>query len=348
MEYSIIKLFEDFLKENKRDKRGIRGGLKLAPGTKRNYLYLRRHLVNFGMKTGFPLRVRTLGRDKKQINRERKYYHELYQKFTDYLFDELKHYDNYVGHNIKMLKTFFAWLTRQKGMHIGEFYKDFYVWKEELPVIVLSIEQLRFLIQNEKFDKSLPIHLRRTKDLFVFGCTTALRVSDLMTLKNENVEHQNNATYIRITSKKTRKQSKIKLPNYAKLIIDRNKQRGKRLFPLICANQFNSNIKKMAERAGWIEPVNKIRSRRGLPLQQIRSNAALKQYRFCDLLITHTMRRTAITSMLELGMEENSVRKISGHAPGSVEFYKYVKYNQERLDDQSDLVFEKLTQNVEI
>jgi intergrase/recombinase len=40
-----------------------------------------------------------------------------------------------------------------------------------------------------------------------------------------------------------------------------------------------------------------------------------KTYRFCDVASTHTMRRTAITTMLSLGMPEQIVRRISGHAP---------------------------------
>ena len=36
------------------------------------------------------------------------------------------------------------------------------------------------------------------------------------------------------------------------------------------------------------------------------------------------MRRTAITTLLLIGVDEISVRRISGHAPGSKEFYKYV------------------------
>lgn len=35
------------------------------------------------------------------------------------------------------------------------------------------------------------------------------------------------------------------------------------------------------------------------------------------------MRRSAITVMLGLGVPEQVVRKISGHAPGSKEFFKY-------------------------
>ena len=56
------------------------------------------------------------------------------------------------------------------------------------------------------------------------------------------------------------------------------------------------------------------------------------------------MRRTAITTLLNLGMPEHMVRKISGHAPGSKEFFKYVQYSQNFMDSEIDSVHLKLTE----
>jgi hypothetical protein len=57
------------------------------------------------------------------------------------------------------------------------------------------------------------------------------------------------------------------------------------------------------------------------------------------------MRRTAITTMLRLGMNEQAVRRISGHAPGSKEFYRYVAYSQTFLDSETDRLFDRLKAN---
>jgi hypothetical protein len=40
------------------------------------------------------------------------------------------------------------------------------------------------------------------------------------------------------------------------------------------------------------------------------------------------------------------VRRISGHSPGSKEFYKYVSYSQTYFDDQTKKMFEKLEKKV--
>jgi len=58
------------------------------------------------------------------------------------------------------------------------------------------------------------------------------------------------------------------------------------------------------------------------------------------------MRRTAITTMLSLGMNEQAVRKISGHAPGSKEFYRYVSYAQTLMDSETKSVHEKMAEKI--
>jgi len=56
------------------------------------------------------------------------------------------------------------------------------------------------------------------------------------------------------------------------------------------------------------------------------------------------MRRTAITTMLSLGVPEAVVRKISGHAPGSKEFYRYVQWAQSYQDAETEKMFHVLEQ----
>ena len=235
-------------------------------------------------------------------------------------------------------------MNQEQGIYTGEFYKSYYVWKEEIPIIVLEPEQLNFLIYNKEFNDSLTSTLQRAKDIFVLGCTVALRVSDLLELKKSNIERTENATYIRSISKKTGTFTKIKLPQYAVEILNRNKTRGNKVFKPIGSNNLNKYIKAIAEKAGWTQDYPKVRRIRGVPTVQYKAGTTRTNYRFCDLLSTHTMRRTAITTMLNLGVEEGNVRKISGHAPGSVEFYKYVKYSQEKVDTDLDLMHEKLSQ----
>jgi integrase len=54
------------------------------------------------------------------------------------------------------------------------------------------------------------------------------------------------------------------------------------------------------------------------------------------------MRRTAITTMLILGMPEHLVRKVSGHSHASSSFNRYVHYAQSYMDKEISKVHDKL------
>lgn len=345
-EYPLLPLVHEFISKNNRNKRTQAGGKRLTKGTKKNYERLRDHLVTFSTTKDFYLRVKSVHGSRRLFEQEKNYYKKFYIKFTDYLFDDCKLFDNYVGVIIKQLKTVLGWLNREKGLTIGEFYKDFYKWKEDIQIIALKPGQLNYLIQNSEFHNSLTKPLQRSKDIFVFGCTTGLRVGDIFNLKKTSIEVLGTSHYLRQQSKKTNTFTKIKLPPYAIEVLTRNKVRGPSLLPPLSIANFNTNVKKIIEKAGWDHLYPKTRNRRGVPVTIYKNHKRKVHYRFCDLVSSHTMRRTAITTLLNLGMDESDVRRISGHAPGSVEFYKYVKYSQEKLDISSDNIFKKLTEKV--
>src|SRR5688500_17871641 len=112
-----------------------------------------------------------------------KYWQKFYRDFSDYLLYEKQYFDNYTGSVFKCLKCFFRYLQQEKLLLIQECYERFYVRKEEIKVIALLPEQLCFLILDTEFESRLGCSLKRCKDLFVFGCTAALRYSDLKSLR---------------------------------------------------------------------------------------------------------------------------------------------------------------------
>ena len=73
-------------------------------------------------------------------------------------------------------------------------------------------------------------------------------------------------------------------------------------------------------------------------IQNLKKVTADKQDRFCDKMSSHMMRRTAITTLLILGMPEHLVRKISGHSHTSSSFNRYVHYAQAYIDREIDKV----------
>lgn len=88
--------------------------------------------------------------------------------------------------------------------------------------------------------------------------------------------------------------------------------------------------------------MTKTRNVRGEPQAIYRDKETKLNYRFCDLVSSHTMRRTAITTLLQMGMNEINVRIISGHKANSPSFYRYVSYADSFMDEEMDKMWAKL------
>lgn len=280
----------------------------------------------------------------RELHTERNYWKKFYRAFTDYLYNEIKCFDNYAGSNVKNIRVFFNYLNKDLGLGIGEFHKLFYVRRESTPVLTLLPEELNFLISNKEFEASLSPFLQKAKDVFVFGCTVALRVSDLVGLSMANLRQANGQYYLVVRSVKTATDTLIKLPGYAVAIISKYSKSGSpKLLPLFTESSLNDAIKALLAKAGFDYRVAKKRERRGKLIEILPAHGSANNcFRFCDLASTHLMRRTAITTMLSLGMPESIVKKISGHAPGSKDFYRYVNWAQAYMDSETDKAFEKL------
>lgn len=344
-ELPLLSLFNQFISDTRRGKRLKPNGQKIKPQTVENYQYTLKLLEEFSTTRNFELRFRpSYRRNKREMKTEERYWKKFHTQFSDFLYKEKKCFDNYVGSVFKNVRVFFNYVNKDKLLPIGEFHKKFYVYREEVPIVTLLPEQLQFLIANKEFEESLNIPLKKAKDLFVFGCTVALRFSDLLKIRQRDIVEVKGHYYLCVRSVKTETVTKVKLPGYAVDILTKaiKKRRSRRtVFPEISINQFNRNVRSLAELVGWTEIVGKTRKRNGSNLE-IKVSNETRSYRFCDLLSSHTMRRTAVTTMLMLGMPELLVRKISGHSANSKAFFRYVNFVESYLDSEIDKVHEKL------
>lgn len=340
--YPLVPLFKDFIKATESGKRLKKNGERIKKQSVANYRYVLTNLEKFVVQKDFDLRVCDGKKlTEREFITEKNYWKKFYKHFTIYLYRQGCH-DNYVGANIKVIRVFLTYLQQEKNIQLSEFKKLLYVRKEEVAILVLSPEQLKYLIHNDEFTDSLPPALRRIKDIFVFGCTTGLRYSDIFTLTNKNFEEKENRYYLKIRSQKTKTYSFIKLPDYAAKIYLKHKNRSakKPVFKTMSLFAFNKNLKTLGEQAGFIEYVNTSREQQG----KVTSRSTQTNVRFCDKMSSHMMRRTAITTLLILGMPEHLVRKISGHSATSSSFNRYVHYAQAYIDREIDKVHEQLSE----
>lgn len=337
---ALIPLFQQFIQDCRLGKRLKKNGEKITPGTISNYTYTLNNLEHFATDTGFDLRICEANKlNKRERISEKNYWKRFYTKFTTYLYGK-GCYDNYVGANIKHLRAFFNYLNRDKDFNTGNFHNLFYVRKEEIDILVLSPDRLRFLIHDVGFHQSLSSSGKKIKDAFVFGCTTGLRYSDLFRLTNKNFERQLGNWYLKLRSKKTKTHTLIKLPDYAVKIykLYKPKSNNQPIFGSLSLFVFNRSLKLLGEKAGFTEPINVTRERLGQAKKKVNG----KQLRFCDKMSSHMMRRTAITTHLILGMPEHLVRNLSGHSKTSTSFNRYVYYAQPYIDTEIEKVHMKL------
>lgn len=340
----FFELYQKLIKDTSRGIRVKKDGMRIRTSTIDNYTYIYKLMQDFVTDTHFEIRVYiATNLTTKEKEQAKKYYKKFFSAFTDYLYHTRDFFDNYVGLVIKGLRTFYNYLNTELSITVGDYHKHFYVFHEEVDIVVLSPEQLNYLIYDQDLNARLPEHLIKVKDIFIFGCTVALRFSDLMKLKPDHLQFYNNAHYLRVSSTKTNTSTTIKLPDYAVNLLMRYHKKQKTLLPSHSNAWLNKCLKELAKHLDFKEPLIKYRTKRGVKFPVYKNKAKKQHYTLADHITTHTMRRTAITTMLRLGMPDQVVRKISGHAANSKEFFRYVEFAQSYVDEHTDLVFEKIS-----
>lgn len=340
------ELFNTLIKDTTKGRRVQKSGKRIRSSTIDNYIFTQKLLNEYVEQTKNELRIYLINNlTTKEKEQAKKYYKKFFSDFTDFLYFKKDFYDNYVGLVVKGVRTFFNYLTAEHNLNIGEYHKLFYVPTEEIPIVVLSPEQLNYLISDIELETKLPESLKVIKDVFVFGCTVALRFSDLMDLKSDNLLFYNDTYHLKVTSLKTSTNTTIKLPKYAVEILKKHNKKQKTLIPTFSKSYLNKSFKKLASYLEFKEILIKERTKRGVKYPIYKNKAKRQHYTLADHITTHTMRRTAITNMLRLGMPEQAVRKISGHSANSKEFFRYIELAQLFIDEHTDKVFEKITQS---
>lgn len=341
----FFHFYEKFIRDSRNGRRLQPNGKRISAGTVCNYEFSMLLVKQFCKSKSFELRLRSIKRlGARELASEKKYWKKFYQQFTAYLYDECGYFDNYVGATVKNIRSFFNYLNKELSLGVGDFHKQFYVRREEIAIFPLLPEELNYLIHDRNFENSLRPRMKEVKDFFVLGCTVALRFSDLVALKKSNVRIMNGQYYLAVRSVKTNTDTLAKLPPYAVTIINRYSKLKKRLLPAFNKVNLNKYIKLLLEKAGFVHSVYITRNKRGVAVEQ--KSIEKKALRFCDTATTHTMRRTAITIMLSLGVPEQVVRKISGHSASGKEFYRYVTWAQTYQDKETERMFEKLGEKV--
>lgn len=149
------------------------------------------------------------------------------------------------------------------------------------------------------------------RDLFVVGCCTALRYSDVIRLSSLNF----NDKTISILTQKTKVRVEIPIHHLIHKIINRNNG-----FSFLgyekSASYFNKTIKLICRRAGITQSLIVENVENGKIVQKIHQK--------WELVSSHTARRSGATNMFLHGIEPYRIMMITGHM-SETSFFQYLR-----------------------
>jgi len=230
---------------------------------------------------------------------------DFYDGFTQYLQGE-KLAVNTIGKKIQTLKIFLN-AAKDEGKNSYEGYKSkkFKAMTEDSESIYLNESELTKLYEH---DFSKDPALERVRDLFLVGCWTGCRFSDIAQITPENVS----GGFIHLKQYKTG--TKVIIPLHPVVTAILNKY-GK--LPEAISNQkFNESLKDIARLAGIDERTHKAITKGG-----VKRSTAYKKW---ELVTTHTARRSFATNLYKSDFPSLSIMAITGHRTEE-SFLKYIK-----------------------
>ncbi len=237
---------------------------------------------------------------------------DFYEKFIAYMTGQ-NYYMNTIGTIIKNLKVFMNEAI-EKGLtkNIAFKSKKFKKLQEESESIYLSQDEITKIYNLDLSDNE---RLCKARDLFVIGCYTGLRFSDLSKLTEKNLIDKN--TKIKMLTQKTAELVIIPLHTY---ILEILKRYGGKIPEVISNQKMNDDLKDIGKRAKIKEKITLHYTKGG-----IKETKTLPKH---DLISVHTARRSFATNAYLNDIPSISIMKITGHRTERA-FLTYIKITQE-------------------
>ena len=243
---------------------------------------------------------------------------DFYNDFQRYCFEVEKLALNTFGGYIKNIKVFMDYaIDKGYTVNTGHRHKNFQRSQETSDSIYLNDAELDTIYNH---DLSKNAKLDRVRDLFIIGCHTGLRYSDLSQLNQNNIT--DGGTRFSLATTKTGERVVIPLHWQVKAIL--NKYDGAP--PAAISNQkMNKYLKDLGEEVKFTENVTRTITRGG-------AKEVSNKHKW-ELMTVHTARRSFATNMYLAGLPTISIMKITGHRTEK-SFLKYIKISQEQNADK--------------
>lgn len=276
---------------------------QVTPGTKKDYNNTYNHLEEFQEYTGKNLSWKSMG-------------YEFYLDMVEFLKVEKDLKGSTIDKVIKNIKVFLNFADLQDNLEVNQDFKKTVsgkslfakVNKEEAEHVYLNEAEIK-QITDAKLDENLS----GIRDLFLIGCWTGLRISDLKRLERGNIKDG----LLTITAQKTSKNVTIPITDELQAVLDRYPDR----LPKIPTDQhYNRQLKDVCEQAGINEPIM-AEEKKG----KMRVTSLIPKWK---LVTSHTARRSFATNLYRRGIPSTQLMMLTGHK-SETSFMKYIKVSGE-------------------
>lgn len=226
---------------------------------------------------------------------------------------------NTIGKSLTNIKTFMS-VALERNLTTNNLFRStsFRVIREDVEKIALSEDEINAI---EILDLSGNSRLEKVRDMFLIGCETALRISDLKRLKKENIVEKDGNKFISIEMKKTGKPVAIPFTKRITAILDKCLSTTGEFFPKVISDQkANEYIKEIAQQVPKLRELVEINhTKRGK-----RITKSIPKY---ELITNHTSRRSFATNWALKGIPYSSIMSITGHKTEK-SFARYIKIDE--------------------
>jgi integrase len=274
----------------------------VSDGTKKDYTNTLTHLKNFDAYRGKTVSWKSMG-------------YEYYMELISYLKSTGKK-GSTIDKIIKNLKLFLAQADLDDNINVNQDFRKIVsgrslfakVDKEEAEHVYLDEDEIKQIT-----DAALDNRLGEIRDLFIIGCWTGLRISDLSRLKSENISDG----LLRIKAQKTKHEVIIPVTDELQRVLDKYPDR----LPKTLTDQYyNRQLKEVAKQAGITEPVMAEVKRGGMTVTM-----QVPKY---ELVTRHTARRSFATNLYRRGIPSSQLMFLTGHKTEDA-FLRYIRVSKE-------------------
>jgi integrase len=277
----------------------------VSPDQIKDYKTLRKHLTNFKEYSTQPVTFRNLNL-------------KFYNEFMDYLFYKAVKPDgkvglvtNSAGKIIRLLKGFVHYQIA-KGVIPEIDLKNFKVVEEETDAIYLNEKELGEIYNLNLSDDD---ELEQIRDVFIVGCYTGLRYSDLSNLNSEHIDTKSGN--INIKQRKVHKAVVIPMIDYVPNILKKYNYQ----LPKIPGYKFNERVKELGQKIKLNQKIEIVRKKGNNRVKVI--------FQKWQMISSHTCRRSFCTNMYLSGFPAEELKRISGHKSPAA-FMRYIKVDNQQ------------------